>query len=134
MLSNNSCQSSYSRYPFLQTMLAGLSVSALALVFSQSAAAITTKDISYTVDNQPYQGYYAQADRPDAPFILLIHDWDGLTDYEKKRADMLASEGYNVLAADMFGAGIRPTELEDKKRLTSEPTIVVKCGGCLPVL
>jgi len=33
---------------------------------------------------------------------------------------MLASEGYNVLAADMFGAGIRPTKLEDKKRRTSE--------------
>jgi len=120
MLSNNNCQSSHSRYSCFQTMLVGLSVSALTLVFSQSAAAITTQDISYTVDNQPYQGYYAQADTPNAPFILLIHDWDGLTDYEKKRADMLASEGYNVLAADMFGAGIRPTELEDKKRLTSE--------------
>lgn len=89
------------------------------LGLSQIAAAITTKDVTYTVDNETYQGYYAKADRPNAPFILLIHDWDGLTDYEKKRADMLATEGYNVLAADMFGKGIRPTELEDKKRLTS---------------
>ncbi|HAM61751.1 MAG TPA: dienelactone hydrolase, partial [Psychrobacter sp.] len=120
MLCNTSCQSSHSYRSSLKTMFVGLSVSAVTLAFSQTAAAITTKDISYTVDNQPYQGYYAKADKPNAPFILLIHDWDGLTDYEKKRADMLASEGYNVLAADMFGAGIRPTKLEDKKRLTSE--------------
>ena len=120
MLCNTSYQSSHSYRSSLKTMFVGLSVSAVTLAFSQTAAAITTKDISYTVDNQPYQGYYAEADKPNAPFILLIHDWDGLTDYEKKRADMLASEGYNVLAADMFGAGIRPTKLEDKKRLTSE--------------
>ena len=31
---------------------------------------------------------------------------------------MLASEGYNVLAADMFGKGIRPSTIEDNKRLT----------------
>jgi len=79
-------------------------------------------EVNYQVDSQPYQGYYAaaiQADKSEkAPFILLIHDWDGLTDYEKKRADMLAEQGYNVLAADMFGQGIRPTKMEDKKAQT----------------
>ena len=103
-----------------RSLMLGTSLGLMALTFSQTAAAITTKNITYTVDNQPYQGYYAKADKLNAPFILLIHDWDGLTAYEKKRADMLATEGYNVLAADMFGAGIRPTELADKKRLTSE--------------
>lgn len=102
-----------------RSLLLGTSLGLIALVASQTAAAITTKNITYTVDNQPYQGYYAKADKPNAPFILLIHDWDGLTDYERKRADMLAAEGYNVLAADMFGLGVRPTAIEDKKRLTS---------------
>ncbi len=103
----------------LRSLILSTSLGLMALVVSQTAAAITTKNITYTVDNQPYQGYYAKADKPNAPFILLIHDWDGLTDYERQRADMLATEGYNVLAADMFGTGIRPTTLEDKKRLTS---------------
>ncbi|MBW1726431.1 MAG: dienelactone hydrolase family protein [Deltaproteobacteria bacterium] len=40
-----------------------------------------------------------------APLVLLIHDWDGLTDYEIKRANMLAESGYAVFAADLFGAG-----------------------------
>ncbi len=107
-------------YRSYRSLLLGSSLAVMALTVSQMAQAISTKDITYSVDDQTYQGYYAQADKPNAPFILLIHDWDGLTDYERKRADMLAEEGYNVLAADLFGAGVRPTELEDKKRLTAE--------------
>ena len=95
-----------------ENLLYSASLGLTALLLSQTAAAITTKNVTYTVDNQPYEGYYAKADKPNAPFILLIHDWDGLTDYERKRADMLASEGYNVLAADMFGKGIRPSTIE----------------------
>jgi dienelactone hydrolase len=52
--------------------------------------------------------------------VLLIHDWDGLTDYEVKRADMLAAEGYAVFAADLFGAGVRPTKVEDRRQHTGE--------------
>ncbi|MGA4439818.1 dienelactone hydrolase family protein [Psychrobacter pocilloporae] len=108
-----------SKKPY-RSLLAGASMGLLALTISQTAAAITTKNVTYTVDNQAYEGYYAKANKPNAPFILLIHDWDGLTDYERKRADMLANEGYNVLAADMFGQGIRPTSVEENKRLTGE--------------
>lgn len=102
----------------IRSSLTYLSFGLMALTVSQTAAAITTKTVTYTVDNQAYEGYYAKADKANAPFILLIHDWDGLTDYERKRADMLAEEGYNVLAADMFGQGIRPTSIEENKRLT----------------
>ncbi|MEC5210278.1 dienelactone hydrolase [Psychrobacter sp. PL15] len=115
MLSN----SAHSPTISFRSLLLATSMSFMALAVSQTAAAITTKNITYAVDNQTYQGYYAKADQPNAPFILLIHDWDGLTDYERQRADMLANQGYNVLAADMFGLGIRPTTIEDKKRLTS---------------
>ena len=103
-----------------RALMLGSSLGILALASSQTASAITSKNITYTVDNQAFKGYYAKSDKPNAPFILLIHDWDGVTDYERKRANMLANEGYNVFAADMFGAGIRPTAMEDKKRLTGE--------------
>ena len=108
-----------SKKPY-HSLLMGASIGLMALTFSQTAAAITTKNITYTVDDQAYEGYYAKADKANAPFILLIHDWDGLTDYERKRADMLAGEGYNVLAADMFGQGVLPTSIEENKRLTGE--------------
>jgi dienelactone hydrolase len=51
---------------------------------------------------------------------LLIHDWDGLTDYEIKRSHMLADLGYAVFAMDLFGAGVRPTEVKDKRQHTGE--------------
>lgn len=93
---------------------------AVILAFSVSAFAKAGTDVSYQVDGKPYQGYYAAAGDADAPLVLLMHDWDGLTDYEFKRADMLAALGYHVFAADLFGAGIRPTKVEDRRQHTGE--------------
>ena len=75
--------------------------------------------VTYTVDGNAYEGYYISPS-PKAPLVMLIHDWDGLTDYEVKRANMLADMGYAVFAADLFGAGVRPTEMKDKRQHTGE--------------
>jgi dienelactone hydrolase len=84
-----------------------------------STAAASGKVVSYVVDEKPYEGYFISPS-PKAPLILLVHDWDGLTDYEVKRANMLADLGYSVFAADLFGAGVRPTEVRDKRQHTGE--------------
>ncbi|WP_370584052.1 dienelactone hydrolase family protein [Motiliproteus sp. SC1-56] len=76
-------------------------------------------DVLYQVDGEDYQGYYTSPGS-SAPLVILIHDWDGLTDYEVKRAEMLADMGYAVFAADLFGAGVRPTEVADKRQHTGE--------------
>ncbi|GAL29304.1 dienelactone hydrolase family [Vibrio variabilis] len=55
-----------------------------------------------------------------APLVLLVHDWDGLTEYEEKRAEMLNEMGYNVFAVDLFGQDVRPTKVEDKRQHTGE--------------
>lgn len=89
------------------------------LIASTAAFGATGTSVSYQVNGQPYEGYYiSPSDK--APFLLLIHDWDGLTDYEIKRANMLADLGYAVFAMDLFGAGLRPTKLEDKRQHTGE--------------
>ena len=75
--------------------------------------------VTYQVNGQSYEGYYISPSN-QAPFVLLIHDWDGLTDYEVKRANMLAELGYAVFALDLFGAGVRPTEVKDKRQHTGE--------------
>ena len=73
--------------------------------------------VDYQVGDQTYEGYYISSNK-DAPLILLVHDWDGLTGYEVKRAEMLAELGYSVFAADLFGKGVRPTEMVDKRQHT----------------
>jgi dienelactone hydrolase len=71
------------------------------------------------VNGEPYEGYFVSPGK-DAPLILLVHDWDGLTEYERKRADMLLQMGYAVFALDLFGKGVRPTEAKDKRQHTGE--------------
>ena len=77
------------------------------------------KFLTYQVGDKAYQGYFVSPSSA-APLILLIHDWDGLTDYEVQRANMLADLGYSVFAADLFGEGVRPTEVKDKRQHTGE--------------
>ncbi len=91
----------------------------LCILAVASPAGAAGHSVSYEVNGASYQGYYVSAGAK-APMVLLIHDWDGLTDYEVKRSEMLAEMGYTVFAADLFGAGVRPTKMEDKRQHTGE--------------
>ncbi|MGQ9368422.1 dienelactone hydrolase family protein [Azospirillum sp. ST 5-10] len=97
-------------------VLAGLVTAGVALA-GPAAAQIATESVVYQVDGQAYEGYFARnAGYPGAqPLVILIHDWDGLGDYEKRRAEMLAELGYAAFAVDLYGQGVRPTTTEDKK-------------------
>jgi len=89
------------------------------MLFVATTANAAGTFVSYEVNGKPYEGYFISPS-PDAALVLLVHDWDGLTDYEVKRANMLADMGYAVFAADLFGAGVRPTEVKDKRQHTGE--------------
>lgn len=88
----------------------------LQMIVSSSVMA-DGKTVSYEINGEAYEGYYTSP-ATNVPLVLLVHDWDGLTDYEVKRAEMLSDQGYAVFAVDLFGAGVRPTEVADKKQLT----------------
>ncbi|MCB1198571.1 MAG: dienelactone hydrolase family protein [Deltaproteobacteria bacterium] len=83
------------------------------------ASPVQAKNITYKVDKTAYEGYIVNKGK-DAPLVILVHDWDGLTGYEIKRAHMLGDLGYSVLAIDLFGKGVRPTELKDKQEHTGQ--------------
>lgn len=91
----------------------------LLLVLLTATVAAAGQAVTYDVNGQAYEGYFTSPGK-GAPLVLLIHDWDGLTDYEVKRAEMLNQMGYAVFAADLFGAGVRPTEVKDKRQHTGE--------------
>ena len=75
-----------------------------------AGAQIHTETIEYRDRDTVLEGYLAyDADmKGKRPGVLIVHQWKGLTDYEKKRAEMLAKLGYNVFALDIYGKGIRP--------------------------
>lgn len=73
-------------------------------------AGIIGTDVDYQQGDATLQGFHAYDDAKDGkrPGILIVHQWTGLTDYEMRRARMLAEIGYNVFALDIYGKGIRP--------------------------
>ncbi|MDF7826754.1 dienelactone hydrolase family protein [Pontiellaceae bacterium B12227] len=73
------------------------------------------ESVDYKVSGVTFAGHIEKASE-DAPLVLLVHDWDGLTDYEVKRAGMLKALGYSVFAIDLYGKGVRPTAIADRKK------------------
>lgn len=75
-------------------------------------AAIKNERVEYKQGDVELEGYLAYDDavKGPRPGVLVIHQWLGLTDNEKMRADMLAKLGYVAFAIDVYGKGIRPKE------------------------
>jgi len=105
------------RYPSRNRFHAFLTMCSAMLCLMPVLASAKTFD--YKVAGKIYEGYYVTPGK-GAPLVILLHDWDGLTDYEITRANMLKDAGYAVFAADLFGKGVRPVELADKQAHTGE--------------
>jgi dienelactone hydrolase len=77
------------------------------------ATGVTGEEVDYAVGDVACRGYLA---RPGGegphPGVLVVHDWLGVTDYVRMRADMLARLGYTAFAADVYGADVRPSPAE----------------------
>ena len=78
-------------------------------------AAIHTENVEYKHGDDVMEGYLAYDDAVTGtrPGVLIVHQWMGLTPYEKKRAEQLAELGYIAFAIDMYGKGIRPANREE---------------------
>lgn len=76
---------------------------------------IITKDIEYKDGNTVLQGYiaYDNSSNNIRPGVLIVHQWKGLSDYEKMRARMLAELGYVAFAVDIYGKDVRPSTTEE---------------------
>lgn len=68
---------------------------------------INTNILQYPVDGNKHIGYFACADdgAGTRPGVMIIHEWWGLDDYIRGRANQLAELGYAALAIDMYGNG-----------------------------
>jgi dienelactone hydrolase len=75
-----------------------------------SYAALHTETIEYKQGDTTCEGYLAYDDavKGPRPGVLVVHDWLGLDNYPKMRADMLAKLGYVAFAADIYGKSVRP--------------------------
>jgi len=79
-------------------------------------AAHAGENVAYTVDGEAFEGYRAKPTGASKGLVVIIHEWGGVTEYEQKRADMIAALGYDAFALDLYGKSNRPTDTDARKK------------------
>ncbi|BCK87658.1 hypothetical protein MIZ01_1449 [Sideroxyarcus emersonii] len=94
----------------------------LMFVVAAAHAEVQGKEVSYEADGTRLKGYVAYDDAVQGkrPGVLVVHEWWGLNDYARKRARMLAQQGYTALALDMYGNGKMAHHPDDAQKFSSE--------------
>ena len=85
-------------------------------VTSFASAEVKTKFVEYKDGDTVLEGFVAwdsAAAGKSMPGVLVVHQWMGLTDYEKGRCKQLAELGYVAFALDIYGKGVRPANPQD---------------------
>jgi carboxymethylenebutenolidase len=83
-------------------------------VSEESAEAMATEEMSSDEESAPDDmSATDEAAVPDAdglyPAVLMVHEWWGLNEDMTEMADILAAEGYVVLAVDVYRGGVGTT-------------------------
>lgn len=80
-------------------------------------------DITYQEGNTLLKGYYSKPKGKGvkkAPGIIVIHAWMGITAHEKNTVTRLGEYGYHTLAADIYGANVRPSNAQEAGKLAGQ--------------
>lgn len=111
---------------FYKTIISRCFTLVVALLLSNIASAEDRKPlgkmVTYgTLDDEKLSGYLALPLKgTDHPAILLVHEWWGLNDDIKRKADEFAERGYVALAVDMYGG-----------KSTTDPAVARKLAGAV---
>jgi dienelactone hydrolase len=81
--------------------------------------ALAGQPLTYADGATKLAGYVARpaSIKGKVPGVVVIHQWMGLTDHERKVSDDLARLGYVALAADIYGEGVRPANTGEAGKL-----------------
>lgn len=94
-----------------------LTTAALALAATPALA----QEVTYDYEGVQHTGYYAAAaDGETQGLVLIVHDWDGIDEYETGRADQIAEMGYDAFVIDMYGEDTEAGTMEQNRAATSE--------------
>ncbi len=79
----------------------------LLLTAEGAVAEVRTERVPYRHGDLHLEGYLAWDDALSGkrPGVLVVHEWWGLNDYVRGRAEQLARLGYVAFALDMYGKG-----------------------------
>jgi dienelactone hydrolase len=94
----------------------------LGLVLAMTTTALAelkTETVPYkSADGAELEGYIAYDDAVTPKgSVIIVHDWMGLGNFAKGKAEELAAQGYIAFAADIYGKGIRPADAAEAGKL-----------------
>ncbi|SDS03906.1 Dienelactone hydrolase [Halopseudomonas xinjiangensis] len=78
-------------------------------------AAMVTREVSYEIDGEAYQGMlvYDDAVKEKRPGLLMVPNWMGVNENAAKKAFRAGGSEYVVFVADMYGKDIRPENSDE---------------------
>ena len=99
--------------------LAGALTLTLATILAnvELAKAQAAKGVSInqsTADGRTVSAYFAEANKKDAPLVILIHKWWGLNDNIKTMAEDIRAKGFYEIAIDLFNGSVATNRDEAK--------------------
>ncbi|SNB47354.1 dienelactone hydrolase family protein [Geobacter sp. DSM 9736] len=94
------------------------------LIASAAWGKVTGREVEYRSGDTVLKGYLYVPQKTRVkgprPAVMVVHEWWGLNDYARKRARMLAEQGYTALAVDMFGDGRIASYPDDAGKFANE--------------
>ncbi len=105
-----------------------------------AAAKVITEVIPYTQNGTALKGFLAYDDAITGkrPGVLVVHEYWGLNEFARQRAEKLAEMGYVAFAADMYGEGKVTQNPEEARQLASHirstPLLRERAQAALQVL
>jgi dienelactone hydrolase len=104
-------------------------------------ATVKSEPLPYKVGETALEGvlYYDDADAAPRRTVLVCHEWWGLNDYSKKRAEQLAQMGYVALAVDVYGKGVNAKTMDEAAKMSTalkndRPTLRARVNAALAAL
>jgi dienelactone hydrolase len=100
--------------PMYRKSLSGLLLAAATMTAPNALAAVVEKAVDYQIDGKPHRGYFYYDDAIDSvrPLVVLVPNWLGTSDANRKQAAEIAAQDYVVFVADMFGKDAQPANTE----------------------
>jgi len=79
---------------------------------------VKVQAFEYLDDNTVCEGFLvSHEDKQLRPGVMISHAWGGLGEFEQDKAQAVAKLGYNVLAIDMYGKGVRGKNIDENREL-----------------
>ncbi len=104
-----------------------------------NGGALEGMDLQYVASDSSTTGYLA-VPAGDGPFpaLVIIHEWNGLTDRVRQVADDFAAEGYITLAVDLYSGQVGTSQEENVALMTAAnenmPSVIANLNAAVAYL